>query len=91
LFPNVNDASLKDIWQGERFNWYRQLHLEGKGAEAWPCRGCSAWLAGVRDWQYGWLRVLKRSGDHVREIMKKDLGVDVDVYQPDHDLPAAKD
>ena len=90
LFPNVNDVTLKEIWQGERFNWYRRLHLEGKGAEAWPCNGCSAWLAGVRDWEHGWLKVLKTSGDHVKEVMKKDLGVDVEVYQPHHDLPPAK-
>ncbi|HKB13962.1 MAG TPA: radical SAM protein [Vicinamibacterales bacterium] len=81
-FPNLNDTTIKAVWQGERFNWYRRLHLEGKGAEAWPCRGCSAWLAGVRDWQHGWLKVLKRSGDHVNEIMRRDVGVDVDVYQP---------
>ena len=90
LFPNVNDASLKEIWQGERFNWYRKLHLDGKGAEAWPCRGCSAWLAGIRDWEHGWLKVLKTSGDHVKEVMKKDLGVDVEIYQPHHDVPLAK-
>ena len=82
LFPNLHDTTIKEIWQGERFNWYRRLHLEGKGAEAWPCRGCSAWLAGVRDWKHGWLKVLKRSGDHVEEIMRKDLGVEVEVYQP---------
>jgi len=87
LFPNVNDATLKEIWQGERFNWYRQLHLDGKGAEAWPCRGCSAWLAGIRDWEHGWLKVLKTSGDHVKEVMKQDLGVDVEIYQPHHELP----
>ncbi len=82
LFPNLNDASIKEIWQGERFNWYRQLHLDGQGAQAWPCRDCSAWLAGIRDWQHGWLKVLKRSGDHVVEVMRKDLGVEVEVYQP---------
>lgn len=87
LFPNLNDTTIKDIWQGGRFNWYRQLHLSGRGAEAWPCRGCSAWLAGVRDWQHGWLKVLKRSGDHVEEVMRKDLGMEVKVYQP----PAAAD
>jgi len=26
--------------------------------------------------------VLKASGDHLREVMKRDLGVDVEVYQP---------
>ena len=83
FFPNANDVSIKEIWHGEMFNWYRRMHLDGLGAECWPCRGCSAWLAGIRDWNYGWLRVLKTSGDHVKEVMKKDLGVDVEVYQPD--------
>jgi MoaA/NifB/PqqE/SkfB family radical SAM enzyme len=82
LFPNVKDVSLREIWQGETFNWYRRMHLEGRGAECWPCRGCSAWLAGVRDWQHGWLKVLKTSGDHLAEVMRKDLGVEVEVHQP---------
>jgi len=83
IFPNANDHSLKDIWQGETFNWYRRMHLEGRGAECFPCRGCSAWLAGIRDWQYGWLQVLKTSGDHVKQVMERDLGVEVDIFQPD--------
>jgi MoaA/NifB/PqqE/SkfB family radical SAM enzyme len=82
LFPNVRDTSLKAIWQGERFNWYRRMHLEGRGAECWPCRGCSAWLAGIRDWQYGWLQVLRNSGARLREVMRRDLGVEVEIYQP---------
>jgi MoaA/NifB/PqqE/SkfB family radical SAM enzyme len=82
LFPNANDVSLREIWQGEMFTWYRKMHLEGKGAEAYPCRGCSAWLAGVRDWEHGWLKVLKKSGEHVRDVMKQDLGMEVEVYQP---------
>ena len=83
LFPNANDVSLKEIWQGERFNWYRRMHLDGRGAEAFPCRGCSAWLAGIRDWNHGWLQVLKKSGDHLKDVMEKDLGVEVEIYQPD--------
>ena len=55
-----------------------------------PCAINAWWLAGVRDWEHGWLKVLKTSGDHVKEVMKKDLGVDVEVYQPHHDLPPAK-
>ena len=82
MFPNAWDASLSDIWQGEAFSWYRKLHLDGRGAEAFPCRGCSAWLGGVRDWDYGWLRVLRTSGDHLKDVMKKDLGVDVEIYEP---------
>jgi MoaA/NifB/PqqE/SkfB family radical SAM enzyme len=81
-FPNLNDSSIKEIWHSEAFNWYRRMHLEGRGAECWPCRGCSAWLAGIRDWEHGWLKVLRRSGEHLRDVMKKDLGVEVEVYNP---------
>lgn len=88
-FPNLWDVTVKDVWQGEMFNWYRRMHLEGRGAEAWPCRGCSAWLAGVRDWNYGWLKVLKTSGDRMREVMGTDLGADVEIYQPDEDMKIA--
>jgi MoaA/NifB/PqqE/SkfB family radical SAM enzyme len=83
LFPNANDVSIREIWQGERFNWYRRMHLEGRGAEAFPCRGCSAWFAGIRDWEHGWLKVLKTSGDHLREVMQKDLGAEVEIFQPE--------
>jgi hypothetical protein len=83
LFANANDVPLKDIWRGERFNWYRRLHLDGRGAEAWPCRGCSAWLAGIRDWKHGWLKVLKHSGDHLKDVMKQELGVEVQIFEPD--------
>lgn len=82
LFPNANDKSIKEIWQGEQFSWYRQMHLDGRGAECWPCRGCSAWFAGIRDWEHGWQKVLKNSGEHLKEVMKKDLGVEVEIYQP---------
>ena len=40
LFPNANDVSIKEIWQGERFNWYRQLHLEGAAPKR--CRAAAA-------------------------------------------------
>ena len=73
--------SIKEIWQGERLNWYRRLHLEGRGAEAFPCRGCSAWLAGIRDWDHGWLKVLRSSGNHLRDVMRRDVGVDVEIYE----------
>ncbi len=82
LFPNANDKSIKEIWQGDVFNWYRSMHLEGRGAECFPCRGCSAWLAGVRDWEHGWLKVLRSSADHLRKVMAEDLGAEVEIYTP---------
>lgn len=83
LFPNANDASIKEIWQGEMFTWYRRMHLEGRGAECFPCRGCSAWFAGIRDWEHGWLKVLKKSGDHLKQVLSEDLGAEVEIYTPE--------
>jgi len=84
LFPSVWDTSIKDIWLGEKFNWYRKMHLDNRGSECWPCRGCSAWKAGIRDWDHGWLKVLKTSGERLQEIMSDDLGANVEIYQPEY-------
>jgi MoaA/NifB/PqqE/SkfB family radical SAM enzyme len=83
LFPNANDTSIKEIWQGETFNWYRRRHLEGLGAACSPCRGCSAWLAGIRDWDHGWLRVLQTSGERLREVRRRDRAIDRAPVPPD--------
>jgi len=66
LFPTIWERSIADIWQGEMFQWYRRMHLDGRGAECSPCGGCSAWRAGIRDWDHGWLKVL-RSADERRQ------------------------
>lgn len=81
LFPNVRESSIQEIWQGEAFNRYRRLHLEGRGAEAWPCRGCSAWYAGIRDWQHGWLKVLRTSGSRLEEALRHDVGAEVEIHR----------
>ncbi len=83
LFPNANDVSIQEIWKGDVFNWYRQMHVSGRGAECFPCRGCSAWFAGIRDWEHGWLKVLKKSGDHLKQVLSEDLGAEVDIYTPE--------
>ena len=82
LFPNINDASIHDVWHGEAFNRYRRLHLDGHGAGISPCRGCSAWLAGVRDWQHGWIKVLRSSGERAAAVLERDFGAHVEIYQP---------
>jgi len=29
------------------------------------------------------LKVLKKSGDHLKDVMRNDLGVEVQIYEPD--------
>lgn len=83
LFPNLKEASIKEIWLGETFTRYRERHLEGKGSTLFPCKGCSAWKAGIRDWEYGWIQVLDKSAQNVKDIYKRELGTDVEVYTPE--------
>lgn len=82
FFPNAHKASIREIWQSPMFDWYRGMHLKGEGSRTMPCRNCSAWKAGIRDWKHNWQKVLKHSGDHMRETMKRDQGVEVNIYEP---------
>lgn len=61
VFPNLYETSIKDVWHSEIFKKYRALHLAGNAGNIEPCANCSAWKAGVRDWNYGWLNVLKNA------------------------------
>ena len=86
-FPTVYEKTLKEIWLGDEFNWYRKKHVAGEGGDCFPCKGCSAWKAGVRDWNYGWLTVLdkvdtkrvKRKRGHLN-ILQNDVGAEVQTY-----------
>ncbi len=82
LFPNINRASIKEVWQSPMFKWYRETHLRGEGSRALPCRNCSAWKAGIRDWKHNWQKVMKGSGANLKIAMGGDLGAEVDIYEP---------
>ena len=60
-FPTLYETSIEKIWSSEIFKNYRKLHLSGKAGSIEPCSKCSAWKAGVRDWNYGWLNVIKNA------------------------------
>lgn len=82
LFPNLNDSTVREIWLGETFTKYREKHLSGKGRELFPCTNCSAWKAGVRSWDYGWINVLDKSGQNLNKVFKEELGADVEIHTP---------
>lgn len=82
LFPNISDATIREIWTGETFTRYRASHLAGDGGRLFPCHGCSAWFAGVRDWKHGWIQVLQKSGNRLRQVMEEDTGASVEIFTP---------
>lgn len=83
LFPNARDVSISEIWNGPVFSKYRKKHLDGDGESVTPCNGCSAWKAGIRDWEQGWIKVLDKSAQNLREVFKNELGTEVQVYTPE--------
>lgn len=84
LFPNLNQTTIKEIWQGKIFSLYREKHLGGRGEEVRPCNNCSAWKAGIRDWGHGWLKVLNTAEKHRQQTLSAsdiaEVGVDTEVY-----------
>lgn len=66
-FANIKDVSLKDIWQGDRMNFYRQKHLERKGDEIPLCRSCPDWK--YRSWNYNYWKIEKEANEKRTEII----------------------
>ena len=58
-FGNVNEVSIKSIWQGEKFNQWRELLLQGRYEEIDICRKCPDWR--YRSWNYNYWNVLKKA------------------------------
>lgn len=66
-FGNVNKQSIQEIWKGPDFDYWRKMHLEGRGGELPLCRECPDWQ--YRSWNYNWERVLKTSEIHRQEAL----------------------
>ncbi len=58
VIGDVNDGSLKDLWQGEKYSNLRRIHLEGKWEEIVPCNYCKEWQ--VLKWDYDYQHALDK-------------------------------
>jgi radical SAM protein with 4Fe4S-binding SPASM domain len=56
---NVKDENIKDIWNGEGFNFYRAKHLNNEGHEISMCSQCPDWK--YRSWDHNYWKVIKES------------------------------
>jgi radical SAM protein with 4Fe4S-binding SPASM domain len=61
---NVNTQSIEEIWLGEGFRQYRDMHLAGRGQEIPLCSGCPDWK--YRSWQHNYWKVV-RDAEEARE------------------------
>lgn len=69
---NIHEKSIKEIWHGEEFEYYRQMHLSRKGQEIEPCRNCPDWQ--YRSWKHNyWKIVTKAEEKRTKKIKALDL------------------
>jgi MoaA/NifB/PqqE/SkfB family radical SAM enzyme len=68
---NVNTESIRDIWHGEGFRYYRDKHLAGHGKDIALCAGCPDWK--YRSWQHNYWKVV-RQAEAARERKVARLG-----------------
>jgi len=65
---NVHEESIRDIWHGDGFEYYRQMHLERKGQEIELCRNCPDWK--YRSWQHNYWKIVNKAEKRRRRKLK---------------------
>jgi MoaA/NifB/PqqE/SkfB family radical SAM enzyme len=56
---NVNTESIRDIWHGPGFTYYRDKHLSGHGKDISLCAGCPDWK--YRSWDHNYWKVVRNA------------------------------
>jgi radical SAM protein with 4Fe4S-binding SPASM domain len=54
---NVNTQTIKEIWHGEGFKFYRDKHLANRGRDIEMCARCPDWK--YRSWTHNYWKVVK--------------------------------
>lgn len=62
---NVHEKSIKEIWHGEGFEYYRRMHIDRRGSEIALCRNCPDWK--YRSWQHNYWKVVKNAEEKRRQ------------------------
>jgi radical SAM protein with 4Fe4S-binding SPASM domain len=69
---NIHDKSIKDIWHGECFEYYRQMHLARRGREIDLCHDCPDWQ--YRSWKHNYWKIVKNAErSRIRKVKKLDV------------------
>jgi MoaA/NifB/PqqE/SkfB family radical SAM enzyme len=56
---NVNTQTIRDIWHGPGFQFYRERHLAGRGKDISLCSGCPDWK--YRSWDHNYWKVVRNA------------------------------
>lgn len=61
---NVHEKSIKEIWYGEGFEYYRRMHLDRRGNKIALCKNCPDWK--YRSWKHNYWKIV-RDAERKRE------------------------
>ncbi|HRV45620.1 MAG TPA: radical SAM protein [Smithellaceae bacterium] len=64
---NIHEKSIRDIWHGEGFRYYRDRHLSGRGTQIDLCRECPDWK--YRSWKHNYWKIV----DHAEQKRQQKL------------------
>ncbi len=56
---NVNEQTIREIWTGAMFNWWRAKHRNGEGGDIPLCAECPDWK--YRSWEHNYRKALKNA------------------------------
>jgi radical SAM protein with 4Fe4S-binding SPASM domain len=58
IMGNMNEQSAQEIWHGEKFNNFRQLHINRKFKEIPLCKDCTVWKYSENSkWKEEWKKI----------------------------------
>ncbi len=64
----VSNTTIKDIWHGAGFSYYRDKHLKNKGKEIALCASCPDWK--YRSWTHNYWKVVKNAESQRLTVQK---------------------
>ena len=74
---NIHEKSIRAIWRGKDFQYYRRMHLARRGNEIQLCKNCTDWK--YRSWQHNYWKLVKNA-EKRRKARSKDNSFDGATY-----------
>lgn len=65
---NIHQKSIREIWLGDEFEYYRKMHLEKRQDEINICRECPDWK--YRSWKHNYWKIEKNAEEKRRKKIK---------------------
>jgi methionyl-tRNA formyltransferase/MoaA/NifB/PqqE/SkfB family radical SAM enzyme len=65
---NVRQQTIREIWQGPMFQWWREKHASGCGGDIPLCRECPDWQ--YRSWTHNWEKVMRTAEQHRLRVIE---------------------